>query len=77
MTSHHVTCHVTAVSHASSSSKRKEKEKENKIPIKSENKIKEKKKENKNYSCPKRPITSCWLIQFLEFYCQKMFVSLF
>ena len=40
MTSHHVTCHVTAVSHASSLSKRKEKEKENKIPIKSENKIK-------------------------------------
>jgi len=42
MTSHHVTCHVTAVSHASSSSKRKEKEKENKIPIKSENKRKRK-----------------------------------
>ena len=38
MTSYHVTCHVTTVSHASSSSKRKEKEK--KIPIKSENKIK-------------------------------------
>jgi len=39
MTSHHVTCHVIAVSCASSSSKRKkEKEKENKIPIKSENK---------------------------------------
>jgi len=36
MTSHHVTYHVTAVSHASSLSKRKEKEK--KIPIKSENK---------------------------------------
>jgi len=31
MTSHHVTCHVTAVSHASSSSKRKIKEKKNKI----------------------------------------------
>ena len=28
MTSHHVTCHVTAVSHASLLSKRKEKEKE-------------------------------------------------
>ena len=54
MISHHVTCHVTAVSCASSSSKRKEKE--NKIPIKSENKRKENK--NKNYSCSKRPITS-------------------
>jgi len=42
MTSHHVTCHVTEVSHASSLSKRKEKEKENKIPIKSENKRKKK-----------------------------------
>jgi len=31
MTSHHVTCHVTVVSHASSSSKRKIKEKKNKI----------------------------------------------
>jgi len=31
MTLHHVTCHVTAVSHASSSSKRKIKEKKNKI----------------------------------------------
>ena len=31
MTSHHVTCHVTAVSHASSLSKRKIKEKKNKI----------------------------------------------
>ena len=40
MTSHYVTCYVTAVSHAFSSSKRKEKEKENKIPIKSENKRK-------------------------------------
>jgi len=39
MTSHHVTCHVTAVSRASSLFKRKEKEKEN-IPIKSENKRK-------------------------------------
>ena len=38
MTSHHVTGHVIAVSHASSLSKRKEKE--NKISIKSENKIK-------------------------------------
>jgi len=36
MTSHHVTCHVTAVSHASLLSKRKEKEKEKKINIKSE-----------------------------------------
>jgi len=42
MTSHHVTCHVAAVSRASSLSKRKEKEKENKIPIKSENKRKRK-----------------------------------
>jgi len=42
MTSHHVTCHVTAVSHASSLTKRKEKEKDNKIPIKSENKRKRK-----------------------------------
>jgi len=42
MTSHHVTCHVTAVSHASSSSKRKIKEtrKENQYKIR---KIKEKK----------------------------------
>jgi len=40
MTSNYVTCHVTAISRASSSYKRKEKEKENKIPIKSENKIK-------------------------------------
>ena len=55
MTSHHVTCHVTAMSCASSSSKRKEKEKENKIPIKSENK--RKRKRNKNCLCPKRPIT--------------------
>ena len=31
MTSHHVTCHMTAVSHASSLSKRKIKEKKNKI----------------------------------------------
>ena len=40
----HVTCHVTAISHASLSSKRKSKEKENKINIKSEklNKRKEK-----------------------------------
>jgi len=44
MTSHHVTCHVTALSHASSSSKRKLKGKQNKINIKSEklNKRKEK-----------------------------------
>jgi len=35
-----MTCHVTAVSHASSSSKRKEKEKENQYKIR---KIKEKK----------------------------------
>jgi len=40
MTSHHVTCHVTSLSHASSLSKRKEKE--NKILIKSENKKKKK-----------------------------------
>jgi len=40
MTSHHVTCHVTAVLCTSSLPKRKEKEKENKIPIKSENKRK-------------------------------------
>ena len=40
MTLHHVTCHVTTVSHASSLSKRKEKE--NKISIKSENKRKRK-----------------------------------
>jgi len=42
MTSHHVTCHVTAVSCASLSSKRKvkEKEKENQYKIR---KIKEKK----------------------------------
>ena len=38
MMSHHVTCHVTSLSHTSSLSKRKEKQ--NKIPIKSENKIK-------------------------------------
>ena len=45
MTSHHVTCHVTVVSHASSSSKRKikEKEKEDQYKIR---KIKEKKKKN-------------------------------
>jgi len=41
MTSHHVTCHVTSLSHASSLSNRKEKEKENKIPIKSENNFKD------------------------------------
>jgi len=40
MTSYDVTCHVTAVSHASSLSKIKEKEKENKILIRSENKRK-------------------------------------
>jgi len=42
MTSHHVTCHVTVVSHVSSSSKIKikEKEKENQYKIR---KIKEKK----------------------------------
>jgi len=45
MTSHHVTCHVTAVSHASLSSKRKVKEKENQYKIR---KIKEKK--NKIFS---------------------------
>ena len=45
MTSHHVTCHVTAVSHASLSSKRKvkEKEKENQYKIR---KIEEKKNKN-------------------------------
>jgi len=37
---HHITCHVTAVSYASSLSKRKEKEKENQYKIR---KIKEKK----------------------------------
>jgi len=36
MMSHHVTCHVTAVSHASSLFKRKIEEKEKKINIKSE-----------------------------------------
>jgi len=40
MTSHHVTCHVTSLSHASLLSKRKEKE--NKIPIELENKRKRK-----------------------------------
>jgi len=35
MTSHHVTCHVTAMSHASSSSKEKEKEIQKKRNIKS------------------------------------------
>jgi len=40
MKSHHVTCHVTSLSRASSLPKRKEKEK--KIPIKSENKRKRK-----------------------------------
>jgi len=43
MTSHHVTCHVTAVSCASLLSKRKEKEKENQYKIR---KIKEKKNKN-------------------------------
>jgi len=42
MTSHHVTCHATSLSRASSLLKRKEKEKENKIPIKSKNKRKRK-----------------------------------
>jgi len=44
MMSHHVTCHVTTMSHASSLSKRKSKTKQNKINIKSEklNKRKEK-----------------------------------
>ena len=44
MMSHHVTCHVTEISCASSSSKRKSKRKENKINIKPEklNKRKEK-----------------------------------
>jgi len=42
MMSHHVTCHVTSLSRASSSFKRKEKEKENKILIKLENKRKRK-----------------------------------
>jgi len=37
--------------------KEKKKEKENKIPIKSENKI----KGNKNYSCPKRSITTSFI----------------
>ena len=42
MTSHHVTCHVTAVLHASLSSKRKvkEKEKENQYKIRKIEKIK-------------------------------------
>jgi len=40
MTSHHVTCHVTAVSCASLSSKRKEKEKENQYKIRKRKKIK-------------------------------------
>ena len=43
MTSHHVTCHVTAVSCASSSFKRKRKEKENSYKIR-KNKRKEKSK---------------------------------
>jgi len=43
MMSHHVTCHVTAVSCASSLSKRKIKEKENQYKIR---KIKEKKNKN-------------------------------
>ena len=45
MTSHHMTCHVTAVSHASLSSKIKvkEKEKENQYKIR---KIEEKKNKN-------------------------------
>ena len=37
---HHVTCHVTAVSHASLLSKRKEKEKENQYKIRKIEKIK-------------------------------------
>jgi len=40
--SHHVTCHVTAMSHASSSSKRKRKRKQNQYKIR-------KIKENKNF----------------------------
>ena len=43
MTSHHVTCHVTAVSCVSLLSKRKEKEKENQYKIR---KIEEKKNKN-------------------------------
>jgi len=45
MMSHHVTCHVTAMSHASSLSKGKRKEKKNKINIKSEKEKKRKEKE--------------------------------
>jgi len=45
MTSHHVTCHVTVVSHTSLLSKRKEKEKEKENQYKIR-KIKEKKKKN-------------------------------
>ena len=52
MTSHHVTCHVTAMSRASSLSL-KRKEKKNKIFIKLENK----RKENKNCPCPECLIT--------------------
>jgi len=43
MTSHHVTCHITVVSCASSSSKREREEKENQYKIR---KIKEKKNKN-------------------------------
>ena len=43
MTSYHVTCHVTSISHASPSSKRKRKEKEKVYKIR-----KNKRKESKN-----------------------------
>ena len=56
MMSHHVTCHVTAVSCASSLSKGKRKEKKKKINIKSENKRKEKEK-LLVFKCPITPRT--------------------
>ena len=68
MTSHHVTCHVTEVSHASSLSKRKIKEKENQYKIR---KIKEKK--NKIVSVQASHNTTYMLYQILIIYLLEIF----
>ena len=81
MTSHHVTCHMTAVSYASSSSKRKEKENQYKI-----RKIKEKKNKIVNIQASynnqgrHREIVA-WTMrtlykQLVEYYCSSLSSSL-
>ena len=65
MTSHHVTCNVTAVSCASSSSKNK-KEKEKKEKKKNPYKVR---KENKNCLCPEHPITYACSYVYISLTC--------